>query len=67
VSVQAATKADLACSFCGKSGELVDVLIAPQDGGGYICDECVDLCNVIISAHRTRPNRDAGGDSTPTE
>ena len=35
------------CNFCGKSQEDVQKLIAgPQV---YICDECIDLCNEILS------------------
>ena len=34
------------CSFCGKSHESVERLIAGP--GVYICDECVDLCLQII-------------------
>src|SRR3982075_2828650 len=36
----------LKCSFCGKSQKQVKKLIAGP--GGYICDECIDLCNEII-------------------
>src|ERR1041384_5272076 len=36
----------LKCSFCGKSQDQVKKLIAGP--GGYICDECVDLCNEIL-------------------
>lgn len=42
-----------ACSFCSKHLGKVDQLIAgPNDV--YICNECVDTCNVIISdkSHR---------------
>ncbi|HEY8498927.1 MAG TPA: ATP-dependent Clp protease ATP-binding subunit ClpX [Limnochordales bacterium] len=39
-------KAQLKCSFCGKSQEQVKKLIAGP--GVYICDECVELCNEII-------------------
>jgi len=49
------TKADLTCSFCGKSGDQVEVLIAPCDNSVYICDECIDFCNEIIAEHRSRP------------
>ncbi len=35
------------CAFCGKSQEQVKRLIAGP--GVYICDECVMLCNEIIS------------------
>ena len=43
------------CSFCGKSGGRVEVLIAPNDGSAYICDECVDFCNEIIAERRANP------------
>jgi ATP-dependent Clp protease ATP-binding subunit ClpX len=49
------TKADLACSFCGKSGEQVEVLVAPPDDRVHICDECVDFCNEIIAERRSKP------------
>ena len=35
------------CSFCGKSAEQVRRLVAGP--GAYICNECVALCNEIIS------------------
>ncbi len=35
------------CSFCNKSQKQVRKLIAGP--GVYICDECIDLCNEIIS------------------
>ncbi len=37
----------LKCSFCGKSQDQVIKLIAGP--GTYICNECVDLCNEIMS------------------
>jgi ATP-dependent Clp protease ATP-binding subunit ClpX len=36
-----------ACSFCGKSQEEVGKLVAGADV--YICDECVALCNEIMT------------------
>ena len=36
----------LSCSFCGKTEEDVEKLIAGK--GVYICDECVKLCNEIL-------------------
>ena len=36
------------CSFCGKPQEQVQRLIAGP-GGVYICDECVSLCQEIIT------------------
>ncbi len=38
---------DLTCSFCGKSQKDVRKLIAGPSV--YICDECVELCNDIIT------------------
>jgi RNA polymerase sigma-70 factor, ECF subfamily len=42
------------CSFCGKERHQVDVLIAgPPTSTGvmiYICNECVTICNKIITA-----------------
>src|SRR5260370_29174191 len=35
------------CSFCSKSQDQVQRLIAGP-GGVYICDECIDLCREII-------------------
>lgn len=37
----------LQCSFCGKTQEEVRKLVAGPSV--YICDECVDLCNDILS------------------
>jgi hypothetical protein len=37
----------LCCSFCTKSKEAVTKLVAGP--GVYICNECVDLCNMIIA------------------
>ncbi len=34
------------CSFCGKTQEEVDRLIAGP--GVYICDECIDLCQAVL-------------------
>jgi ATP-dependent Clp protease ATP-binding subunit ClpX len=44
---QAKSDANLRCSFCGKSRDQVRKLIAGPTV--YICDECVELCNEIIS------------------
>jgi ATP-dependent Clp protease ATP-binding subunit ClpX len=40
------------CSFCGKSQDQVQRLIAGP-GGVYICDECIDLCREIIEEEHT--------------
>ncbi len=39
-------QADLECSFCGKSQNEVQKLVAGPDV--YICDECIDLCANIL-------------------
>jgi ATP-dependent Clp protease ATP-binding subunit ClpX len=44
---QAKADANLRCSFCGKNRDQVRKLIAGPTV--YICDECVGLCNEIIS------------------
>jgi excisionase family DNA binding protein len=42
------------CSFCGKTQEQVRRLIAGP-GGVFICDECVALCNTILSEQEAPP------------
>lgn len=37
---------NVTCSFCGKSQDQVEKVVAGP--GVYICDECVDLCNDIM-------------------
>ncbi|HXC61948.1 MAG TPA: ClpX C4-type zinc finger protein, partial [Nitrospiria bacterium] len=41
------SEAALRCSFCGKSREEVQKLIAGPTV--YICNECIELCNDIIA------------------
>lgn len=38
----------LYCAFCGKPKELAKKLVAGPNGL-YICDECLDICNMILS------------------
>jgi ATP-dependent Clp protease ATP-binding subunit ClpX len=54
------------CSFCGKSQDLVQRLIAGP-GGVYICDECVDLCREIIEEEQAvvKPRVATGKVPTP--
>ena len=40
-------KERLFCSFCGKNQDVVKKLVAGP--GVYICDECIELCNEIVS------------------
>ena len=48
------------CSFCGKPQNRVRTLI--QGGSGWICDECVEMCNMILAdemegvSHHTVPS-----------
>ena len=43
---------DLKCSFCGKSQRDVYKLIAGPSV--YVCDECVELCNDIVTEEHER-------------
>jgi ClpX C4-type zinc finger len=40
------------CSFCGKSGSEVNKLI--QGLGVHICNECVQLCTIILDGEQKR-------------
>jgi len=42
----------LFCNFCGKNQKEVEFLIHGSDV--YICNECVDLCNVIVTEERQK-------------
>jgi ATP-dependent Clp protease ATP-binding subunit ClpX len=55
------------CSFCGKTQELVDRLIAGP--GAYICNECVHLCLNILgdSFDEQEPNAASEGLARPQE
>ncbi len=57
----------LFCSFCGKNQNEVRRLIAGPSV--YICDECVDLCNDIISEETqvSEEQESSGGLPVPTE
>lgn len=39
------------CSFCTKSADQVDTLVA--GAGVFICNECVELCALVIANKRT--------------
>jgi len=54
----------LYCSFCGKSQHEVRKLIAGPSV--FICDECVDLCNDIISEEIQEDVSSGRGDKLPT-
>jgi len=40
----------LICSFCGKDDYDIEVMI--RGPAVYICNECITLCNEIISDHK---------------
>ena len=40
---------DMVCSFCGKSQRTAKRLIANPTGDCYICDECIEICQDIVS------------------
>ena len=53
----------LFCSFCGKDQNEVRRLIAGPSV--YICDECVDLCNDIISEEAQTNESESSSDKLP--
>jgi ATP-dependent Clp protease ATP-binding subunit ClpX len=53
----------LFCSFCGKNQNEVRRLIAGPSV--YICDECVDLCNDIITEESQDPDEQEASSSLP--
>jgi len=54
---------ELVCSFCGKSQREVKKLIAGPSV--YICDECVTLCQEIISEEVNKEQVQVGSTSIP--
>jgi RNA polymerase sigma factor (sigma-70 family) len=46
-NTSAQIKQEFCCSFCNKTKEQVNILIAGP--GVFICNKCVDICNQIIS------------------
>jgi hypothetical protein len=45
------------CSFCGKKNREVETLIAGR--GGYICNECIQVCVEILAEERKQaPDHD---------
>ena len=53
----------LFCSFCGKNQNEVRRLIAGPSV--YICDECVDLCNDIITEESQVIESEAAAEKLP--
>ena len=50
----AATATAVRCSFCGKPSSDVEKLIAGP--GVFICNECIRLCNDILSTEQQQPS-----------
>ena len=55
---------EIRCSFCGKAQEMVKKLIAGPKSG-YICDECINVCNNIIESEAY--DEDLGYEEVKTE
>ena len=47
---------EIRCSFCGKTRDEVNKLIAGQ--GVYICDECVKICDEILAENAVMTHAD---------
>ena len=47
---------EIRCSFCGKTRDEVNKLIAGQ--GVYICDECVKICDEILAENAISSQKD---------
>ena len=56
---------DVHCSFCGKSPDEVHRLMAGS--GVWICDECVELCNMILAEEGGGRTEGAKGIAVPQE
>ncbi len=65
MSKEKETNKGLCCSFCGKTQDTVQRLIAGPDV--YICDECVALCNDILTQDRISEETEQGGLLPPSE
>ncbi len=57
--------AEFCCTFCGKSQDTVQRLIAGPDV--YICDECVALCNDILAQDKISEETSEGRLLPPSE
>ncbi|HEV2238389.1 MAG TPA: ATP-dependent Clp protease ATP-binding subunit ClpX [Ktedonobacterales bacterium] len=59
------TRMTYRCSFCGKSQDQVQRLIAGPSGV-YICDECIDLCREIIEEEQSTVKPRVAASKMPT-
>ncbi len=46
---------DIFCDFCGRTEDQVSFLI-PSPTGLYICDKCLDGCNMLVDEHFKKKN-----------
>jgi ATP-dependent Clp protease ATP-binding subunit ClpX len=56
----------LYCSFCFKSQHDVKMLISGP-AAIFICDECVELCNLWIAGRPPHPSKSPSDQELPTE
>ena len=63
VAKRGSDNSNLCCSFCGKSQKEVRKLIAGP--GVYICDECITLCNEIITDEIDKEDKLPDGSKLP--
>ncbi|MEI6891811.1 MAG: ClpX C4-type zinc finger protein [Pontiella sp.] len=42
------------CSFCGRSENEAEVIVAASDQSVAICDECVEICNQVITEQKEK-------------
>lgn len=55
------------CSFCGKARHEVDRLIAGNEDGVCICNECVDSCGDLLGKARKKPSKTPKADETKAD
>ena len=55
-----AKKKQTVCSFCGRPGDMSEVLIPSADQTTYICAECVDQIHDMLKDYRSHFTHDSG-------
>ncbi|MBA3237051.1 MAG: ATP-dependent Clp protease ATP-binding subunit ClpX [Parachlamydiaceae bacterium] len=53
---QSSSQETIACSFCGRTEESVEKLVAGPTA--YICDKCIKLCSGIVDKKKTSVSRE---------
>ena len=51
------SRAEIRCSFCGKSADQVDKIVTGPSVN--ICSECIKLCNEVLREDDLKKTRDA--------